>query len=384
MQQADGLLGWWVGLLLSKRSGRDRAMDIFKARAPMRLSFFGGGTDVSPYADEHGGKVLNCTIDKYVHCMFRPVDGESVVVVSLDLEVVSKLGTGKGWDGKLALPQAVVNELGAAARGCEILMYSDVPPGSGLGSSSALVVSMIELLNAASGLQLTRFQIAEQAYKIERIDLGIPGGRQDQYAAVFGGMNVFEFHGPRVEVRPIKLHRSAMLELESSLVLALVGDRQHLSSRIIEDQVRRVRTGETLHYYDALKELVDEAVKLLLDGRIADFGCLLHDEWQLKKSLSPRISSPWIDEVYEMARRSGALGGKLSGAGGGGFVVFACPFEERLRLERRLSEAGVRVVPFSFVAEGVHSWRVPMRGNYTYGKGGKETNDGSKGRAYAE
>src|ERR671927_213545 len=188
-------------------------MRIYKAKAPMRIGFFGGGTDVSPYAEEHGGKVLNCTIDKYVRCMLRPSRDDGITIRSLDLEEVSRNLTGR-WEGHLALPQAVLDAL-PKARGVEVTMFSDVPPGSGLGSSSALVVSMLKLICTAYNLPTDPHALAELAYRIERVDLGIPGGRQDQYAAAFGGMSVYHFSSDRVIVEPVLNDPTALLELES-------------------------------------------------------------------------------------------------------------------------------------------------------------------------
>jgi D-glycero-alpha-D-manno-heptose-7-phosphate kinase len=173
-------------------------MKIYKARAPMRIGFFGGGTDVSPYAEAHGGKVLNCTIDLFVRCTLRPSSKSGVTIRSLDLEEVSRLVVGRAWDGRLVLPQAVLDavrevQLGKNIEptGVDITMFSDVPPGSGLGSSSALVVSMLKLLYASYGITADLHTLAELVYRIERVNLGIPGGRQDQHAAVFGGMSVY-------------------------------------------------------------------------------------------------------------------------------------------------------------------------------------------------
>lgn len=340
-------------------------MKIYKARAPMRIGFFGGGTDVSPYAEEHGGKVLNCTINMFVRCMLRPSPEPGITIRSLDLAEVSRLVSGREWDGRLALPQAVLDALlgddpdhAADAPGFEITMFSDVPPGSGLGSSSALVVSMLKLLYAAYGVPGDPHTLAELAYRIERVDLGIPGGRQDQYAAAFGGMSVYHFGRGHVIVEPVLADPSALLELESSLILGYIGDRRLLTRHLMEDQVRRLKEGDTLRYHDETKAFVDESVRLLRSLRIADFGRLLHDAWEVKKAFSPHIAPPVVDEVYAMARNHGAWGGKITGAGGGGFMVFACPFERRLELERVLGEAGVQVRPFSFVTQGVQAWAV--------------------------
>src|SRR6266508_540021 len=237
------------------------AMRIYKAKAPMRIGFFGGGTDVSPYAEEHGGKVLNCTIDKYVRCMLRANGEEGVTIRSLDLESVSRNMTGR-WEGRLALPQAVLDAM-PEARGVEVTMFSDVPPGSGLGSSSALVVSMLKLICAAYTIPADPHTLAELAYRIERVDLGIPGGRQDQYAATFGGMAVYHFGGEHVIVEPVLTDPTALLELESCLLIGYIGDRTLMRYHLMEDQVRRLKDGDTLRYHDETKAFVVESTRLL-------------------------------------------------------------------------------------------------------------------------
>lgn len=341
---------------------KQKHMKIWKARAPMRIGFFGGGTDVSPYDQQYGGKVLNCTINLFVRCMMRPSPTPGITIRSLDLEEVSRNVTGRQWDGRLSLPQAVLDSVrearGDLPEGVELTMFSDAPPGSGLGSSSALVVSMLKLLYMAYGIPVDMHELAEQAYKIERIDMGIPGGRQDQYAAAFGGMAVYHFGGPRVIVEPVISDPAALLELESCLIIGYIGDRKLLRYHLMQDQVRRLVEGDTLRYHDETKAFVDEATKLLRSSRIADFGRLLHDAWEVKKAFSPHIAPPIVDEVYELARANGAWGGKITGAGGGGFMVFACPFGQRLHLERVLTNAGVHVRPFSFVTHGVQSWSI--------------------------
>ena len=340
-------------------------MKIYKARAPMRIGFFGGGTDVSPYAETHGGKVLNCTINLYVRCMLTASSEPGLTIRSLDLQEVSKLVSGREWEGKLPLPQAVLAAMPhlppnftPERPGYRLTMFSDAPPGSGLGSSSALVVSMLKLLYNAAGQSFDPHTLAELAYRIERVDLGIPGGRQDQYAAVFGGMCVYHFGQDRVIVEPVITDPTAMLELESCLIIGYIGDRQLLRHHLMADQVERLVQGDTLRYHDETKAFVDQATRLLREQRIADFGRLLHDAWEVKKAFSPYIAPPIVDEVYALARQHGAWGGKITGAGGGGFMVFACPFDRRLALERVLGEAGVHMRPFSFVTTGVQSWTV--------------------------
>ncbi|MEI7768693.1 MAG: GHMP kinase [Chloroflexales bacterium] len=340
-------------------------MKIYKARAPMRIGFFGGGTDVSPYAEDHGGKVLNCTINLFVRCMLTPSSESGITIRSLDLQEVSKLVGGREWDGKLTLPQAVLDAMPLLQSvrseehpGFKLTMFSDAPPGSGLGSSSALVVSMLKLLYAIAGQSYDPHQLAEMAYRIERVDMGIPGGRQDQYAAVFGGMCLYHFGQGRVIVEPVITDPAALMELESCLIIGYIGDRQLLTRHLMNDQVSRLVKGDTLRLHDETKAFVDEATRLLRQMRIADFGRLLHEAWEVKKAFSPHIAPPIVDEVYTLARQHGAWGGKITGAGGGGFMVFACPFDRRLDLERALTQAGVNVRPFSFVSHGVQSWSV--------------------------
>ena len=332
----------------------------FKAKAPMRIGFFGGGTDVSPYPERYGGRVLNCTIDKYVRCMLRPTDQPGVTIRSLDLQTITRSVAGRAWEGHLPLPQAVMNAH-PQIDGVEIVMFSDVPPGSGLGSSSALVVAMLKVLDVAFGIGLGPHELARMAYRIEREDLGISGGWQDQYAAAFGGMNVYHFGADATIVEPVVTDDAAILELEASLVLGFVSDRSMLTRSVVDDQVRRLNDGDTVRYHHETKAFVDEAVKLLRAARIPDFGRLLHEAWEVKKAFSPHIATPLVDAVYALARKHGAWGGKLSGAGGGGFMCFCSPFERRLELEEALESAGVRVRPFSFTNSGVHAWRASAR-----------------------
>jgi D-glycero-alpha-D-manno-heptose-7-phosphate kinase len=298
--------------------------------------------------------VLNCTIDKYVRCMLKPSDDGALTIRSLDLEEVSRNVTGH-WDGKLSLPQAVLDAV-PLAKGVEVTMFSDVPPGSGLGSSSALVVSMLKLMGEAYHIPMTPHELAETAYKIERVDLGIPGGRQDQYAAAFGGMSVYHFSKNGVIVEPVLSDTTALLELESCLLIGYIGSRKLLTQQLVNDQVNRLKQGDTLRYHDETKAFVNESVKLLRAKKIDDFGRLLHDAWEVKKAFSPYIAPPIVDEVYAKARKHGAWGGKITGAGGGGFMVIACPFDRRLEMERVLTEAGMQVRHFSFTTQGVHAW----------------------------
>ncbi len=265
-------------------------MRIYKAKAPMRIGFFGGGTDVSPYAEEYGGKVLNCTIDKYVRCMLRSNGEEGITIRSLDLEEVSRDMTGR-WQGRLRLPQAVLDAM-PTAQGVEVTMFSDVPPGSGLGSSSALVVSMLQLLCAAYDLPAEPYALAELAYRIERVDIGIPGGRQDQYAAAFGVDVGLPFRRPAGDRRAGAERLDRAVRAESCLLLGYIGDRKLLTHHLVEDQVRRLKDGDiaALPRRDqGVCGPVGEAAARAEDRR---FRRLLHEAWEVKKAFSPYIASP--------------------------------------------------------------------------------------------
>jgi D-glycero-alpha-D-manno-heptose-7-phosphate kinase len=215
---------------------------------------------------------------------------------------------------------------------------------------------MLKLLDAAYDITTDPHTLAEMAYRIERVDLQIPGGRQDQYAAAFGGMCVYHFGQGRVIVEPVLTDPAALLELESSLMLGYIGDRKLLQYHLMNDQVNRLVQGDTLRLHDETKAFVDESTRLLRGLRIDDFGRLLHEAWEVKKAFSPHIAPPIVEEVYTLARKHGAWGGKITGAGGGGFMVFVVPFERRLELERVLMQAGVVMRPFSFVTHGVQVW----------------------------
>jgi D-glycero-alpha-D-manno-heptose-7-phosphate kinase len=215
---------------------------------------------------------------------------------------------------------------------------------------------MLKLMGEAYNFPMTPHELAETAFRIERTDLGIPGGRQDQYAAAFGGMSVYHFSKNGVIVEPVLSDPSALLELESCLLIGYIGSRKMLTHQLVNDQVDRLKHGNTLRYHDETKAFVEESVKLLRNKKIADFGRLLHDAWEVKKAFSPLIAPPIVDEVYAKARKNGAWGGKITGAGGGGFMVIACPFEKRLEMERVLTEAGMQVRNFSFTTQGVHAW----------------------------
>ena len=334
---------------------------IIRSKAPLRLSFAGGGTDVSPYADERGGCVLNATIDKYAFGSLMPTEDGALTIDSLDYHVVQRHEVDRQlvYDGELDLVKAVVNAFEpAASKGCEIFIHCDAPPGSGLGSSSALVVAQIGLFKERLRIPITDYEIAELAYRIERVDAGIPGGRQDHYAATVGGFNFIEFRRGQVIVNTLRIKPEVIHELEYNLLLCYLGGTR--PAGIIDSQVDgyKARRQGSIEAMDILKEIAVEMKENLLRGELSEFGRLLHQGWEAKKKMATSISSPRIDEVYETAMKAGALGGKLTGAGGGGYAIFYCEFKKKHRVAEALARLGVSMVPFSFVDSGLQTWRV--------------------------
>lgn len=333
-----------------------------RAKAPLRISFAGGGTDVPPYPQLHGGLVLNATIDNFAWGSLCPREDGQLTIESADMGVSLQYaaGTELTFDGKLDLVKAGLSRMGAAAngQGFDMFLHSDAPPGSGLGSSSALVVALVGLIKEYRNLALTDYEVADLAYGIERQDLGIKGGLQDQYAATFGGFNFIEFHADRAIVNPLRIRQDTLNELEHNLLLCFTGTTRH-SDGIIQDQVGRLESKE-LSTVDGLhqqKQIAVDMKNALLHNRLGDFGSLLHVAWEAKKSLSPKISNPHIDELYDTARRHGALGGKITGAGGGGFILIYCPFESKLRIAEAMRRLGAKPTEFAFESRGLQTWR---------------------------
>lgn len=336
---------------------------LIRSKAPLRISFAGGGTDVSPYTEEQGGLVLNVTIDKYSYATLQFSDAPHITVQSLDYDVIAKYDVDKPlpYDGRLDLVKAVINRLTPedSTQGLSVFMHTDAPPGSGLGSSSSLVVCLIGLFQQWRHLPLTNYDIAELAYEIERVDMQIRGGRQDQYAATFGGFNFIEFTKEATIVNPLRIPQDTINELNYNLLLCYTG-KTRLSAGIIQSQVRNyVRREETvLRAMDELKAIATAMKNALLQGRLNDFGALLHEAWRNKQKMAKQISPPFIQELYETARKEGALGGKISGAGGGGFMMVYCPFQHKHRVAAALERMGGRIVDFHFDFRGLQTWEV--------------------------
>ena len=335
---------------------------IIRSKAPLRVSFCGGGTDVSPYPEEKGGVVLSTTIDKYSYASLIPQDQPIIHVESLDFDVVAKYDVDHQlvYDGELDLVKAVINTIsGANETGFDLFLHSDAPPGSGLGSSSTMTVTIVGLMRQWLQKPWTNYDIAQLSYKIEREVLGIKGGKQDQYAATFGGFNFIEFHKDHTVVNPLRISPIILNELEYHLLLCYTG-KTRLSARIIETQVQGYveKQATSVTALDELKQITFDMKNALLQGRLNDFGILLHDAWENKKRLAKQITNEGIDLLYEIARKHGALGGKILGAGGGGYLLVYCPFDQKHIIAARLEGAGGQVVKFGFEQNGLQTWEV--------------------------
>lgn len=333
---------------------------LIRAKAPLRISFAGGGTDVSPFCEREGGCVVSATIDRYAHGTLRVRPGTQVSIQALDFGTSVEYDSREiaPYDGKFDLVKAAITRMcPGEAVGLELFLHSDVPPGSGLGSSSTLMVTLVGLLKEYRKMSLSKHEIANLAYQIERVDLRIEGGYQDQFAAAYGGFNFIEFTATGVTVAPLNLAAGVLNELQANLLLAYTG-APRFSSHILQDQISRYESKTSLESLRELKRLAHEIRDALLAGKLADFGQLLHVEWETKQRLSPKIGTTQLSEVYSAARDLGALGGKAAGAGGGGFMLFYCPFDKKHRVAEGLRRLGCLVSDLAFSREGVETWTV--------------------------
>jgi len=324
------------------------------------LSFGGGGTDVSPFCDEIGGAVLNATINRYAYCTLRSSDRIKIRSIDFDQTVAYDMDEDFVYGGQMDLAVGVLDHFrtrGLLGSGVEVCLHNDAPPGSGLGSSSAIAVAMTAALSTHFRLDLDTYEVARLAYQIERVEVGQCGGRQDQYAAAFGGFNFMEFSKMDAVVHPLRIKRNTINEMEYRLVSAYVGGSR-FSSRIIERQARNYADGDTdsITAMKTLRDLSYEMRDALLTNRLDDFSRLLDASWEAKKAMASGISNSSIDEIYSRAKASGAAGGKVTGAGGGGFMFFMCDPGERFAVQGVLRDMGCQLVDFSFSKDGVVTW----------------------------
>lgn len=342
-----------------------RHLQPVRARAPLRLGLAGGGTDVSPYCDTYGGFVLNATIDKHAYAMIAPRDDRRVEFAATDQEracvcdAAEVLPTGAGLELHRGVYNWAVRHLNAGEPlPLTLTTYSDAPAGSGLGSSSTLVVAMLKAFSACLRADLDEYTLARAAFEIERIDCGLAGGRQDQYSAAFGGCNFMEFHpDERVVINPLRVRKNILFELEASLVLYFTGVSRD-SAAIIDDQSRNVRARDPA-VIDAMHVLKADAVVMkeaLLKGDFGVFVESMRQSWEAKKRTAGAIANASINDVYDAALRNGALAGKVSGAGGGGFMMFFVAPERRMQVVRTLAGFGGTILNCQFTRFGAEAW----------------------------
>jgi D-glycero-alpha-D-manno-heptose-7-phosphate kinase len=341
-----------------------KEIKLIRACTPLRLSFGGGGTDVSPYADERGGCVVSSTISLYVYATLVPTKASSIQVRSLDYDSMVQYSKEEDFDynGQMDLAKGVFRRFGAhkmEKSGFDLYVHGDAPPGSGLGSSSTFTVTLIGLFREWLGIPITTYDVAEMAYEIERHDIGIKGGKQDQYAAAFGGFNFIEFLGPKVVVTPLRLSSFLIQELEYNLLLCYTGGVRE-SQHLISKQIDNFQAGkkDVISALDEIKAIALEIKQALLLGDLDRFGHLLHEGWEQKKQTASGISSDYIDQLYYAARSEGAIGGKLAGAGGGGYLLLFVPFHKKHKVTKCLTELGGQVINFRFSHTGMSTWRV--------------------------
>lgn len=339
---------------------------IYRSKAPLRLGLAGGGTDVPPYSDLYGGAVLNATINMYAYATIIPRTDGKIVFNSLDngKNLVYDAAESLEIDGELDLLKGIYNRIVKdythEPLSFELSTIVDAPPGSGLGTSSTLVVTILGAFAEWLKLPLGEYDMARLAYEIERIDLKMAGGKQDQYAATFGGVNYMEFfNGEKVVVNPLRIRSEYLDELAYNLVLFNT-ETSRLSSEIIARQSKNIQDKDP-DSLDATHKLKIQAMMMkeaVLRGELDKIGEILDYGWHNKKLLAPGITNPMIDELYKTAIDNGASGGKISGAGGGGFIIFYCPNNSRHKVIKALKNFGGVASHYEFTVTGLKSWSI--------------------------
>ena len=339
---------------------------IYRSKAPLRIGLAGGGTDVSPYSDEFGGAILNATISLSAYASIEPIAEKTIIVEALDRKEVHQYDWAPSLplDGKLDLLKGVYNRIqanyGMPPTGFRLSTYVDAPAGSGLGTSSTLVVAIVGAFAEMLKLPLGEYEISHLAFEIERNDLQLAGGKQDQYAATFGGVNFMEFYGnDKVIVNPLRINRNYLHELAHNLVLYYMNTSRE-SDAIIKEQVKNVqeKNESSINAMHQLKEQAYHMKEALLKGRLDEIGQILDYGFQQKRMMAHNISNSNIEAIYSAAKKAGATGGKISGAGGGGFIVFYCPGNTRYGVIEAMKSFGGETRDYSFAKYGLTSWTI--------------------------
>ena len=320
------------------------------ARAPVRISLAGGGTDLAAYYERHGGLVISAAIAKYFYAFVEVTRQPGLQISSSDYHTFVRHPAGQpfAWDGDLSLPRAVLNQLGVTD-GVDLFLASQVPPGTGLGSSSTVTVTIVKALSTLLGVTRSKAEVAEAACRIEIEKLGMPIGKQDQYAAAFGGLNAITFTHGATTVEPLRITDETRRTLERSILLFFTG-AAHNSATILASQQRASQRedGAVVEALHGIKRLAEEARTALERGQPDRLGELLHENWERKKRLASGISNAAIDDAYALARANGALGGKITGAGGGGFLLLYCPPATQEAVTTALEATGLTRMDFHF------------------------------------
>lgn len=339
---------------------------IIRSKAPLRIGLAGGGTDVSPYSDLYGGAILNATIDLYAYASLEPLTNGKIEFVidgtgnSLQHDSQKELPLSSGFELFIGVYNRIIKQFDLEPLSFRLTSYIEAPQGSGLGTSSTLVVSMLGAFVEWLNLPLGKYDIAHLAYEIERVDLNMSGGKQDQYAATFGGINYIEFFAnDKVIVNPLQLKPEIIYELENNLLLYFTAT-QRLSANIINEQVKNVneKNSKSVEAMHNLKEQAHQMKDALLRGELDKIGEILKFGWKNKKDMANSISNTLIDSIYNKALENGATGGKISGAGGGGFMFFYCPAVTKIKVARAIETLGGNVQAFKFTQQGLVTWKI--------------------------
>lgn len=340
---------------------------IIRSKAPLRLGIAGGGTDLEPYSNLFGGLVLNATISLYAHCTLEITDNGFIEFHAADLGINEKFESKNFLElnSKLDLHKAVYNRIvrefnNNQPLSFKLTTYCDSPPGSGLGSSSTLVVSILKAFVELLSLPLGEYDIAYLAYQIERKDIGLIGGKQDQYAAAFGGFNFMEFSGKdKVIVNPLRIKNWIKDELEARIILFYTGVSRS-SAKIINDQIKNTEDTQknALEAMHRVKKSALDMKEAVLKGDMIRFGEILESSWEFKKKMSNKISNSHIQEIFTTAKENGVISGKVSGAGGGGFIMFFVDPINKVKVINSLNKFNGYVVNFNFSNGGCHGWKI--------------------------
>ncbi|MCG2615272.1 dehydrogenase [Terrimonas sp. NA20] len=339
---------------------------IFRSKAPLRIGLAGGGTDVSPYSDLHGGAILNATLSLYANATIELLPENKIILHAMDRDEQEEYdwATSLPINGKLDLLKGVYNRIqkdyGIPEKGFRLSTFVDAPAGSGLGTSSTLVVAIIGAFTEMLKLPLGEYDMAHYAYDIERNDLKLAGGKQDQYAATFGGVNFMEFYGDdKVIVNPLRIRQEYLFELENNLLLYYTSTSRE-SAEIIKKQSKNVvdKKGSSIDAMHQLKEQAQQMKEALLKGKLAQIGEILDFGFQQKKQMAEGISNPLMEDIYTTAKAAGATGGKISGAGGGGFMIFYCPANTKYNVIKQLERFGGKHRHYQFVKHGLKTWTI--------------------------